>query len=843
MYHIFCYIYKEHKGLTVSQTVTASIMGSVFFNFLFNVHTYFYMNDAFWSDYNTFDKKVEFFDADRISIIQNQEQTETHTSVRFVMYDDEWGAIRKPTKKPTMNPTVLPTEIPTSSPSNYPSLAPTHHPTKRPKRQQKPTKTDEQILAEYQKQSNVASKNTQPHIVKLFSLYSSYSEDAMTDLEIHLIRDKQADKILIDNILPYHPISDKTQATNTEIDWIFGYIYEFFGAILQPEITSERLCNLLVRTVAGFKTLSPQLNTSFHTIIDSLSNEYKNHSNAMQLCSDLAKMYEGGPGNEQDPIMEGAVLSLNIAFFIKSFDKIFALKMHELDQLCTPKSYPMAIKHVITECMHQNQNISKRIDSVFDELVLIFAFVRHRHMSILEMQNVLGVFVQKLYRLISKIVWIKEDFQIMSIIKDWINTHRTSTIYIVSDLIDHPMLESLLLYFDDIKYEKYSAHALGGKGMKKKYRMVSIPLLNITKQVKALKDTKRKSSKQRDRVEHVVKLFSVMNYTEDAMVELESDLIRENQHYDKIMIADKLFQHPKSNKIATYKTKIDLLFVDIYQFFYVVNHPEVKDSDWYEVFAKTVLELRQMGAMMNSTFYDLYSVLFDSYRNDTYALNLCHDMRVLYEDRWSTDATKDYPVDCSVISFILDFFLNLFERILTVKVEELNEICGSNHRFPVTMNRMIDEQKNKNGKIFEEIKRIIRECKGYSKVLRHANFSLVSVEMMFEPLMRPLHVVISELVQVKADFEAMNLINQWIQERKSESLTVFILSDLMHHRVLETLLLYFEDIRFEKYYAQTLPNKMKKKYLMTPVPKLNVTKCLGSKQKKKRNKQTTGGII
>ena len=337
------------------------------------------MHDAFWSDYNIFDKEAERIEADRIEIIRYQAKNVTHISKQLrVVYDDEWCAIRKPTNYPTKNPTTM---QPTSSPSNFPSSSPTKKPTTKgsAKRQQKSAKSDEQILSEYQKKSNMASKNAQHHIVKLFSLYSSYSDNAVTDFESHLLRDKHCyDKILIEKSLPSHPSSDKMTTSFTKIDLLFDYVYQFIKILKNAPIDHSDLYECLGGAVVFYKYANNSKATSiFFDIHSALQSEYCNHSNAMQLAHDIMVLYEGGLdaaakdpeyGMGQIEPIENVTMCFIFDFFIKSFEQISELKLNELHLIWNQPIFPYATKAFIEEKMNVSTTIAAQIKSKFNLL-------------------------------------------------------------------------------------------------------------------------------------------------------------------------------------------------------------------------------------------------------------------------------------------------------------------------------------------------------------------------------------------------------------------------------------------------------------------------------------------
>ena len=771
---------------------------------------YIIPNDSVWSDYNAIDEVAEFIDSNDIYIYEGRNHTrlinqfKDSKNQKIARFDDGWSVIKKPTSYPTPSPTKRPNPK---------------------KRQQKPTSPGcddiDQILEEFQKKTNAQPKHTPQHTVKLFSLYSNYSEDAMIDLEEYLIRDKRHNLMLIGRKLPRYPSLDKKQAYTTYVDCLFTYVFQFFEFLdddAHADSIKQHIHDYISSTVAGLRSL--ESNTTFYSIYDSLLMEYSNHSNTLDFAVYLKSLYEGEVdylhfAAHTDYIFENMTMNFILDFFIKVFDQLFELKMHELDLICNPNLYPMTtIKHAITECMHQNKNISAKVVSVIHEFETLNDFCRQNHFSVSQIQQFMGLYIRRQYELITSFVWIKEDLQVVNIINRWTKSHKTSTIYVVSDLIHRRLLESLLAHFDDVKFEKYYA-VPNGTHKKKRFRMIPAPKLNTSKANLA----------KGPKMQHTIKIFPLSRYSEPAMLELEKHLIRNraNQwNFDKILVDDILPEHPSSHKISTYNTKIDLKFIEIYQFFVAILDSNVSFNKLNELLAITVLNLKELS--LQGAFHGIYASLIKEYGNDSNAITLCEDIRNLYEDTWSINTTNEVVVEHGVISLIIDFFLKVFNRVMVMKMNELDDLCNPN-RFPLAMDQMVIEQRRQNMDLHQQIEAILEKFQQTSDHYKQINYTFCQIQRQFEPMVNVLHDFVAEVVEIKADFEILNIINQYIQ--RDESSTIYIVSDLIDHEILETALLYFDDydIQFEKYIAQTLKKKhWKKKYLMMPAPKLSVRK-------------------
>ena len=95
---------------------------------------------------------------------------------------------------------------------------------------------------------------------------------------------------------------------------------------------------------------------------------------------------------------------------------------------------------------------------------------------------------------------IKEDFQIVNTIFQCIKLTKGAVIYIVSELIDHAMLEMVLAYFPAIQYEKYYAKPLAlplGGSIKRPYQMNAMQKLKVPKVAETQQSAKKGKKKKK----------------------------------------------------------------------------------------------------------------------------------------------------------------------------------------------------------------------------------------------------------------------------------------------------------------------------------------------------------
>ena len=457
-------------------------------------------------EYNRLDGSFRYYDIRSTEMINVRV---TQTPQRIVRYDDEWSAIKKPTHYPTHSPTTMePTRQPTPTPSLFPTSHPTNRPTtpkptniptssptKLPTKQ--PSKTDDELLAEHRSQSkqSIASKQSTKHIIKLYSTNrdNTYPTNAepRKELETHLLRDRaQFDQMLVKRSLFKHPQSEKIKICQTNIDIVFEGIYNFFEIMYQPQIHSPDLYLFLMQTVSDLRIA--KMNDIFYDIHSHLIEANLNNSNAIELGLHMMEFYKDESFQvNTDPTFDHSVIPMVLDFFITVFDKLLTLKLKELDMLCKPSRFPLPLKHVITEQIRRNVNMSVNMN------VLVRAFqktVKAKYEDTeLSIKDRIVRISEGLYRFTLSLVDIKDDLEIFNLINQWMKTHKASTIYVISEFIDHKFLETLLLYLgDDIRFEKYFAQK-----MKKKFRMISVPKLNITKQIALTVESKDSTTKRK----------------------------------------------------------------------------------------------------------------------------------------------------------------------------------------------------------------------------------------------------------------------------------------------------------------------------------------------------------
>ena len=290
---------------------------------------------------------------------------------------------------------------------------------------------------------------------------------------------------------------------------------------------------------------------------------------------------------------------------------------------------------------------------------------------------------------------------------------------------------------------------------------------------------------------HVIKLFSVTPHDHATMLELESYLIVDDHNYDLVLIPRATPTLSRSDKIRAYQTDIDIAFEDICHFFRILYKTKTNpDDDGSAFLMRAIVDFHKVN--LSDTFHEIYSTP---------------------------------TIDHSAVAMILDLVINAFEKIYNLKLIELNALCTLN-KFPLAFKPIIFDRIN----LIHHLKKALLECAPVERI---------------KYLARRLDVFSLKLIAIKEDYEIANILNQCIQPHLHEkSPIICVVSDFMHHRILEALLLHLDDgIQFEKYYA----NPMKTDFQMIPAPKLNVTKhftvIAKSKAKKKKKKSRKPVVI
>merc|ERR1712228_1074642 len=109
------------------------------------------------------------------------------------------------------------------------------------------------------------------------------------------------------------------------------------------------------------------------------------------------------------------------------------------------------------------------------------------------------------------------------------------------------------------------------------------------------------------------------------------------------------------------------------------------------------------------------------------------------------------------------------------------------------MFQFISNQIQENKNIFHKIRLLVSEL-GRSKL-----YSLNQIKTELKGHLNALFILSLQLCDIKQDFEIINWIKSHLHKKKSS--TIYIVLDAVNHEILETFLLYFDNIEFEKYYA------------------------------------------
>ena len=371
-------------------------------------------------------------------------------------------------------------------------------------------KSDEQLLREHQVKHGIKSQPSLLHKVKLYSIDADIIRedkdrglDLIQALEMDLMRDKQIDKLLVDRILPCHRVTSKIEEYQTDVDVVFDDIATFHAIISETDRRTQfhSLYQCVFQTVANLKGIG--LNQTFYDIYRSLVLQYQNISNVLVICHDLQRFFENTHSiHDQQGFIDDSVVPMMMDFFILLFDRLFVLKMSEFAAVCSvkPKYFPHRLNVFVQNQREWNVNLTLSMGLVIHEFARTVGYMRcPQHYNSGLIQERFDYLITRMNTLSSMFVGVKEDFEIMNLIHQCIKNEksRSLTICIVSDLINHEMLETLLLYFDEIRYEKYIAQSIGGKSKLRRFRMISALKMNVTKDLYMNGQDVKKKTKQK----------------------------------------------------------------------------------------------------------------------------------------------------------------------------------------------------------------------------------------------------------------------------------------------------------------------------------------------------------
>ena len=336
-----------------------------------------------------------------------------------------------------------------------------------------------------------------------------------------------------------------------------------------------------------------------------------------------------------------------------------------------------------------------------------------------------------------------------------------------------------------------------------------------------------KTKGKRD-AKHIIKLYSINRENEFpsnmfGIHHLENYMMHNyfKNPYDQILAKRAHSTHPKSDKIQIYQTNVDIIYEDIYRFFATLYQPNLQSNEVYSSLLQTVSNLKE--ANMSHIFSDIYAVLALKNQNDSHALDLCHHLHQSHNNQ----TTESLFIDHNLMPVVLDFCINALDAIFDLVMKELHFVCNPK-QFPCCVTLIIRSHMNLKNNIWQKMRVLINAFQ--NTVERMYDGELVKDRIV--QIAEGLNGFNLQIVAIKEDLEITSILYEWMELYNSS--TIYIVSDVLHHRVLETLLLYFDDVRMNKYFAQ----KIKKKFHMMQIPKLNVTK-LGTKPKKTKNKKSS----
>ena len=123
------------------------------------------------------------------------------------------------------------------------------------------------------------------------------------------------------------------------------------------------------------------------------------------------------------------------------------------------------------------------------------------------------------------------------------------------------------------------------------------------------------------------------------------------------------------------------------------------------------------------------------------------------------------------------------------------------------------------------------------ELVHKLGFTTNSATQEINSIITKLRYCINTYTKIKSDFEMMDRIYEWIHNKTTKQ-TICIAVGSPKQQVLETLLLYFDEIVLEKYNAVPLRSTRKiPAFRMEPIPKLNVTKISNSVPRKNRKEE------
>ena len=294
-----------------------------------------------------------------------------------------------------------------------------------------------------------------------------------------------------------------------------------------------------------------------------------------------------------------------------------------------------------------------------------------------EIRQIMEPLINSLSDACIKFVSLKEDFQLIDIICQCIKSQKEpATIYIVSELIDHSLLEILLSFIDDIEFEKYYAQSLDAS-TKRSFRMIPVPKLEVVIVKETQSAKKRKKKKRKSKQHDIIRLIA--GRSTESMDSFENELLKSDPNgSDVFFIKGTGKNHTHSNHsipVISYFDSIDYAFGRLLD---VMHHLQFPSIQWFAdyLLPQTLVAVSRID---REIFAGIYHRLYKKYMNDTAStdktvkcvyiwIDICWN--VLRQSQSFNIVQLRLPNVNSKqsIGIILDFFIMSLQNICDIKL-------------------------------------------------------------------------------------------------------------------------------------------------------------------------------